>query len=605
MTKSPAIGIDFGTTKSCVGIWQDNHVEIIENDMKKRNTPSVVSFYDEKRLVGEEALYKSSINPKNTVFNIKRIIGRNFFDKNIPNYLKYCTYELIEQNEKGYIPGKPYIQIKDKNQYYTAEEIASILLIKMKETAEDYLGQSVKDAVISVPAYFNDEQRKAIINAGYIAGLNILQIINEPTATALSYGYNNDIKKKETIIVVDIGGGTYDISVITINNGKYSVRATIGNTHLGGEDFTNRLVDHIIVEIKNKYNLDISHNPKATLRLKKACDRAKCILSSIKETSIDIDGLLEGDDFRSCISRSLFEELNEDLFEKIIESIDHVLKESHLYKRDIDEIVLVGGSARIPKVKEMISSYFDGKKINKTINYDEAVTCGAAIQASILSGEITKNDKNFSIISDIITFSLATDDTLFIERNSKIPIKKKFEQINLNSSNPFLNLFSRNSNNYEYRIYEFNHFIEKPNLLDELIVYSHRVIICINVDENGIYDIQLKKSKYDIYNYQKNLPPEHIKQIIKNNKIYKENFKKEQERIKSMNDLENYIYHLRTPLKNERYVYEMFKNYINNLNHHLNSNIEWIKNNKKADKEEYEKRKLELEKMTKPIFDSV
>eukprot|EP00833_Pecoramyces_ruminatium_P018595 jgi/Orpsp1_1/1192627/evm.model.d7180000094717.1 len=355
MTKGIAIGIDLGTTYSCVGVWRNNHVEIIANDQGNRTTPSYVSFDKNERLVGDPAYFKSGSNPKNTIFGIKRLMGRRFHDETVQSDMKYWPFKVIEKNER------PCVQVEYKNEtkFYIPEEISSMILKKMKTIAEDYIGQTVTDVVITVPAYFNDAQRKATVDAGKIAGLNVLRIINEPTAAALAYGIHNEIENKDNILVVDLGGGTYDVSLLSINDGKFKVKAIAGDTHLGGEDFNNRMVDYFKEEIKQKYKKDISNNLKAVSRLRKACERAKRVLSSSTYATIEINYLLDEDDFYSDITRARFEEINSDLFDKIIEVIKTILEDSKLSKSDISDIVLVGGSTRIPKIQDMISSYFN------------------------------------------------------------------------------------------------------------------------------------------------------------------------------------------------------------------------------------------------------
>jgi len=598
MTKSIAIGIDLGTTNSCVGIWKDNHVEIIENDINKRLTPSYVSLDKNKRFIGDEALNKVKINPRNTVFNIKRLIGRTAYDKNVQPVMKYWPFKITKYNGRNFIE----TNYKDKPEYFTAEEISSMIISKLKESAENYLGHKVTDAVISVPAYFNDAQRRATMDAGTIAGLNVLRIINETSATAITYGLNNGIKEKENILVIDLGGGTYDVSLITINNGKYKVKATSGDTNLGGEDFNNRLIDYFINEIKGKYHIDIFSNPKSLMRLRSACEKAKCVLSSFEEAPIEIEYLIDGNDFQSIITRSCFEEICSDLFERILPPIDFVLQDSKFSKFDINEIMLTGGSTRIPKIRKIISSYFNNKKINKTINIDEAVACGAAVQAFIFSGKTSEITKNLKLI-DVIPYSIKIPNYLDIKCNSLIPYRDKISE---NYK------FKKNETNHQFLLYEEDYF-KASNTLNYIQftippLYWRKVSLNIEfcIDINGITNLYVDVDGVDIYNYQYfnyrgNLTEDNINHFIMENEKYKESYKNENERLQYMNDLENTAYQIRTQFKDKKIIYKNFSAYLNKLSEDTNSTLEWLKNNKNASKKECEKRKLELEKFSEPL----
>jgi len=384
MTKGNlSVGIDFGTTYSRIGIWKSTGVEIIENEYGKRMTPSYVSFNDVERLFGEMALNKIEVNPKNTIYNTKRIIGRYFNDEKVQSELKHLPFEVVEKNKRPYIK----VEYKKEIKEFTVEEISSMILSEMKKKAENYLGQSITDAVITVPSHFNNTQRTATLDACKIAGINVLSIINEPIAAALTYCYNNRITNLENVLVVDIGGGTYDVCLLSINNGIFDVKAISGDAHLGGENFTNRLIKYCVDEIKEKYGKDVTIDPNSKTilsRLRRACENVKCKLHSIKEESIEIINLFDGIYYETNITRSCFEKLSSDLFERILPPIERVIEDSKIQKSDISEIILVGGSTRILKIKEIISSYF-GKKLTKTINPDEAVIYGATIQSSILS----------------------------------------------------------------------------------------------------------------------------------------------------------------------------------------------------------------------------
>merc|ERR1711906_102799 len=388
MSKSegPAIGIDLGTTYSCVGVWQHDRVEIIANDQGNRTTPSYVAFTDSERLIGDAAKNQTAMNPINTVFDAKRMIGRKFSDAQIQADIKDWSYKVVAGEAD-----KPMISVEfhGEQKQFSAEEISSMILVKMKEIAEAYLGKEIKNAVVTVPAYFNDSQRQATKDAAVIAGINCMRIINEPTAAAIAYGLDKKAsgsKAERNVLIFDLGGGTFDVSLLTIEEGIFEVKSTAGDTHLGGEDFDNRLVTHFVQEFKRKHKKDITDNKRALRRLRTACERAKRTLSSTAQTSVEIDSLYEGVDFFTSITRARFEEMNMDLFRKCMEPVEKVLRDAKMDKSAVHEVVLVGGSTRIPKVQTLLSDFFNGKELCKSINPDEAVAYGAAVQAAILSG---------------------------------------------------------------------------------------------------------------------------------------------------------------------------------------------------------------------------
>jgi len=395
MTFEGAIGIDLGTTYSCVGVWQNERVEIIANDQGNRTTPSYVAFTDTERLIGDAAKNQVAMNPSNTVFDAKRLIGRKFSESVVQADMKHWPFKVLTRGDD-----KPLIEVQFKGETKTfyPEEISSMVLVKMKEIAESYLGKEVKKAVVTVPAYFNDSQRQATKDAGAIAGLEVLRIINEPTAAAIAYGLDKMADKERNVLIFDLGGGTFDVTLLTIDGGIFEVKATNGDTHLGGEDFDNRMVNHFVEEFKRKHKKDMSTNQRALRRLRTACERAKRTLSSATQATVEIDSLFDGIDFYSQITRARFEELCGDLFRGTLGPVERVLQDAKMDKRAVHDVVLVGGSTRIPKVQQLVSDFFGGKELNKSINPDEAVAYGAAVQAYILTGGKSKQTEGLLLL---------------------------------------------------------------------------------------------------------------------------------------------------------------------------------------------------------------
>merc|ERR1711939_791712 len=399
-----AVGIDLGTTYSCVGIWQNDRVEIIANDQGNRTTPSYVAFTDTERLIGDAAKNQCAMNPMNTIFDAKRLIGRKFDDPVVQSDCKHWPFKVVSDSNTP----KIQVEFKGETKTFAAEEISSMVLSKMKETAAAFVGKDIKDVVVTVPAYFNDSQRQATKDAGAIAGLNVLRIINEPTAAAIAYGLDKKSAGETNVLIFDLGGGTFDVSLLTIDDGIFEVKSTAGDTHLGGEDFDNRFVNHFVNEFKRKHKKDLSSNARALRRLRTACERAKRTLSSSAQTSIEIDSLFEGIDFYTSITRARFEELCADLFRSTMDPVEKVLKDAKCDKSQIDEIVLVGGSTRIPKIQKLVSDFFNGKEPNKSINPDEAVAYGAAVQAAILTGDESEVLQD-TLLVDVAPLSLGLE----------------------------------------------------------------------------------------------------------------------------------------------------------------------------------------------------
>lgn len=396
-----AIGIDLGTTYSCVGVWQNDRVEIIANDQGNRTTPSYVAFASEERLIGDAAKNQAAMNPRNTVFDAKRLIGRRFDDPDVKKDISHWPFEVVEKD------GSPLIKVQylGEDKTFSPQEISSMVLTKMKEISEAKLGKTVKKAVVTVPAYFNDSQRLATKDAGAIAGLDVLRIINEPTAAAIAYGLDRQSKAEKNVLIFDLGGGTFDVSLLNISGGVFAVKATAGDTHLGGEDFDNTLLDHFKNEFKRKTKLDISDDARALRRLRSACERAKRTLSSVTQTTVEVDSLFQGEDFSANITRARFEEINAVMFKSTLEPVEKVLKDAKMAREKVDDIVLVGGSTRIPKIQALVSEYFGGRQLNKSINPDEAVAYGAAVQAAVLTGQTSEQTKDLLLL-DVAPLSL-------------------------------------------------------------------------------------------------------------------------------------------------------------------------------------------------------
>lgn len=618
-TFNGAVGIDLGTTYSCVAVWENGRVEIIANDQGNRTTPSYVAFTPEHTLVGDAAKNQCSQNPRNTVYDAKRLIGRKFSDAAVQSDVKHFSFAV-----KADSADKPLIKVtyQGEEKTYHPEQISALVLAKMKEYAEAYLGKTVTKAVVTVPAYFNDAQRQATKDAGTIAGLEVLRIINEPTAAAIAYGLEKTTSKEKNVLIFDLGGGTFDVSVLALEDGVFEVKGTSGDTHLGGEDFDSRMVDFCLEEFKKKHKVEIKkengddREARAVRRLRTACERAKRTLSSAPSATIEIDSLFNGIDFTLVFSRAKLEDLCNDLFSKCLVPVADALKNAKKSKAEIDEVILVGGSTRIPKVQQLLKDFFSGKELCQSVNPDEAVAYGAAVQAAILTKMDDKSDTlNQVILIDAAPLNLGVETAggvmqVVVPRGTTIPCKKT----------DTFTTYSDNQTAITVKVFEGQRAMTRDNNLlgsfnlsgiPPMPRHKPEIEITYDVDANGILTVSAKEKSsgknetITISNDKSRLTKEQIDEMVAQGEKFKDEDEKQRQRVDSLNGLESYIYNWQSQLDNKELAKNLSEEDLASVKAKLTEVRTWVDDHRTESKETYDEKMAECEAFIKPVVEKL